>query len=56
MGHRGASWLERPERESEKRPSILIESLGLKPGHVVADIGAGTGYFTWCLARAVGLE
>jgi SAM-dependent methyltransferase len=56
MGHRGADWLERPERELEERPSILIESLGLKPGQVVADIGAGTGYFTWRLAEAVGQD
>jgi hypothetical protein len=54
MGHRGAQWLERPEREREERPSLLIESLDLERSQVVADIGAGTGYFTWRLAEAVG--
>lgn len=56
MGHRGAGWLERPEREQEERPSILINSLQLQPGQTVADIGAGTGYFTWRLAKAVGSD
>jgi len=54
MGHRGARWLERPEREQEERPSILIEALGVQPNQTVADIGAGTGYFTWRLAETVG--
>jgi precorrin-6B methylase 2 len=54
MGHEGADWLERPEREAEEAPALLIESLRLKPGQVVADIGAGSGYLTVRLARAVG--
>jgi len=53
MGHLGAAWLERPEREREEQPSILIRSLGLKPGQVVADIGAGTGYFAFRIAPLV---
>lgn len=56
MGHRAAGWLERPERESEENPTLLIESLKLKPGQVVADIGAGTGYFSRRMAKAVGAE
>jgi ubiquinone/menaquinone biosynthesis C-methylase UbiE len=32
----------------------MIELLGLKPGQVVADIGAGTGYISWRLAQKVG--
>ena len=56
MGHHGAGWLERPERDREEQPAKLIESLDLEPGLVVADIGAGTGYFTWRLAEAVGNE
>ncbi len=54
MGHQGADWLERPEREIEERTDLVIPELKLKPGEVVADIGAGTGYFSWRLAKAVG--
>src|ERR1043165_4100952 len=54
MGHQAADWLERPEREAEEKPELLLEALKLKPGDVVADIGAGTGYYTWRLARLVG--
>lgn len=54
MGHQGATWLERPEREEEERTDLLLEALALKPGDVVADIGAGSGYFSWRMARRVG--
>lgn len=54
MGHEGAPWLDRPERESEERPSRAIAELKLEPGMVVADFGAGSGYYTERLARAVG--
>ncbi|MEO7598469.1 MAG: methyltransferase domain-containing protein [Opitutus sp.] len=54
MTHEGAPWLERPEREQEERPDLVLAALGLKPGDDVADIGCGTGYFTWRLAEAVG--
>src|ERR1051326_3789355 len=54
MGHQAADWLERPEREHEERPDLLMPALKLKPGDVVADIGAGTGYYTRRLAKAVG--
>ena len=54
MGHLGAGWLERPEREREEQPSKLMQALQLKPGDVVADIGAGSGYFTFRLAEKVG--
>src|SRR6059058_2779122 len=54
MGHQAADWLERPEREREERPDLLVEALKLDPGDVVADIGAGTGYYTWRMAKAVG--
>jgi precorrin-6B methylase 2 len=54
MGHQGADWLERPEREAEERPETLVEALQLRPGEVVADIGAGSGYMTRRLAAKVG--
>ena len=54
MSHAGAEWLDRPERESEERPDRAIEALRLRPGAVVADMGAGSGYFTVRLARRVG--
>ena len=54
MGHQGAPWLDRPEREQEERPSRAVRELKLQPGMVVADFGAGSGYYTERLARAVG--
>src|SRR5947207_1130553 len=37
MGHQAADWLERPEREKEERPDLLMPALKLKPGDAVAD-------------------
>ena len=54
MGHLGADWLERPERETEEAPRKMINALKISKGDVVADIGAGTGYFSFRLARRVG--
>lgn len=54
MGVGGAPWLERDERESEERPRLAVSKLDLKPGMTVADIGAGSGYYTRLLAKAVG--
>jgi precorrin-6B methylase 2 len=54
MGWQGASWLERPERVQEERPDLLLAELNLKPGMVVADIGAGTGYHTRRMSSMVG--
>lgn len=53
MGWQGAAWLEREEREQEERTDLLIQALDLQPGMVVADIGAGSGYLSRRLARAV---
>jgi SAM-dependent methyltransferase len=53
MGHLGASWLERPEREREERTDLLLKALNLKPTDVVADIGAGTGFFTFLMAPEI---
>jgi SAM-dependent methyltransferase len=54
MGVEGASWLDRPEREREEDPDLAMRLLRLPKGTTVADIGAGSGYFTVRLARAVG--
>ena len=53
MGHLGAAWLERPEREREERTDLLIKRLPLEEDDVVADIGAGTGYFSFPMAERV---
>jgi protein-L-isoaspartate O-methyltransferase len=54
MSFHGADWLERPERIEEERPERLLAALDLKPGMAVADIGAGTGYYSWRMAQRVG--
>ena len=54
MGWQGAAWLEREEREREERTDLLLPELALKPGMVVADIGAGTGYIARRMATLVG--
>jgi SAM-dependent methyltransferase len=51
MGHPGIGWLERTEREKEEAPSKAIALLGLAPDTVIADIGAGSGYYTFRLAE-----
>jgi ubiquinone/menaquinone biosynthesis C-methylase UbiE len=53
MGHRGAGWLERSSRETEEQPQKLINALDLKPTDIVADIGAGTGYFSFRISPLV---
>jgi len=54
MGWQGADWLERSEREAEEQPSKAFDAFGDLTGATVADIGAGTGYFTVRLAARVG--
>lgn len=53
MGHEAADWLERPERNTEEDTDRLVDALRFKPGELVADLGAGTGYVTRRIARRV---
>jgi arsenite methyltransferase len=46
--------LEDPKRDAYQKPHEVLTALDLKPGEVIADIGAGSGYFTFRLAHHVG--
>ncbi len=50
MGSAGSNWLERNERQQEENTDLAIEKMNLAPNSVVADIGAGTGYYSFKLA------
>lgn len=54
MGPGGVPWLERAEREFEERPQLLIDALEIKPGQTIADLGAGSGYYSFRIAPLVG--
>lgn len=54
MGHLGAGWLERESREREERTDVLLDHLDIQPGQTIADIGAGSGYYTRRLAALAG--
>ena len=53
MGHPALSWLERSNREDEEAPSKAIAALELRPTDVIADIGAGSGYYSFRMAEKV---
>ena len=53
MSYEGAGWLERPEREAEERTDLVLQKLPVQPDSVVADIGAGSGFFTRRIASRV---
>lgn len=53
MGHPAIGWLERDEREAEEAPSKAIAALKLAPDAVIADIGAGSGYYSFRIATQV---
>ena len=54
MGVQGAPWLDRREREEEEDPDLAMRLIRVQRGARVADVGAGSGYYTIRLARAVG--
>ena len=54
MGVGGADWLDRPDRAQQENPDLAVSLLELKPGMNVADIGAGTGYYSFKIAKVVG--
>lgn len=53
LGEGGMQWLERPARDESELPRRVVEAIDLSPWDVVADIGAGTGYFTFRIAPRV---
>ncbi|HYE57588.1 MAG TPA: class I SAM-dependent methyltransferase [Rhodothermales bacterium] len=53
VDHGSAAWLDRPERDATELPDRVVAALDLRPTDVVADVGAGTGYFTFRLAAQV---
>ena len=54
MSFHGAAWLERPERMAQEQSDRILAEFALTPGMTIADIGAGSGYYTWRAAERVG--
>lgn len=54
MSADGAPWLTRSTRETEEEPDKALAAIGIAKGSTVADIGAGSGYMTWRMAKLVG--
>jgi len=50
----GVPWLERSERETEERPQQVIDALDIEPGQTIADLGAGSGYYSFRIAPLLG--
>ncbi|MEJ8803473.1 class I SAM-dependent methyltransferase [Pontibacter sp. H249] len=53
IGTGGGAWLSRNTRQEEENSLVAIDSMELNPGSVVADIGAGTGFYTFKVAERV---
>ncbi|WP_198664742.1 class I SAM-dependent methyltransferase [Lewinella sp. IMCC34191] len=51
MGHLAADWLERPEREAEENVSQAIDNMDIQADEEIADIGAGSGYYSFRMAE-----
>jgi ubiquinone/menaquinone biosynthesis C-methylase UbiE len=54
MGPGGIEWLDRAQRDTEEHPAQVLDALQLHHGDVVADLGAGSGYFTFRMSPLVG--
>ena len=54
MSFEGAAWLEREGREELEKPEVVLQAMELRKGMTVAEIGAGTGFFSRRIAKAVG--
>jgi SAM-dependent methyltransferase len=53
MNFMGMSWLERSTRPQEENTELAIKNLPITKQSVVADIGAGSGYYTFRIAKRV---
>lgn len=53
MGAEGSDWLERDNRQQEENTRLAIEKINLLPQSTIADIGAGTGYYSFRLSAKV---
>jgi precorrin-6B methylase 2 len=51
MGAAGGEWLERDTRQAEEDVALALSKMPVQPGSVVADIGAGTGYYAFRIAE-----
>jgi ubiquinone/menaquinone biosynthesis C-methylase UbiE len=54
MSYEHADWLERDGRAELEKPELVIQAMELREGMNVAEIGAGTGFFSRRIAKAVG--
>lgn len=53
MGSAGIPWLDRDERQDEENTNLAISKIEISPSAIIADIGAGTGYYSFKLATKV---
>lgn len=51
MGYQGMQWLDRPEREKEENTTTLLLNMAIDPEDIIADIGAGSGYHVFKMAK-----
>lgn len=51
MGYQGINWLERSDREKEENTSQLLKNMNIQPGDSIADVGAGSGYHAFKMAK-----